>query len=66
MSPDDLVVGLAAADATTVLIDGRSGAGKSTVVKLALRLLDPQTGRVTIDGEELNRTLQVIPDPGNR
>ena len=31
MSPDDLVVGLAAADATTVLIDGRSGAGKSTL-----------------------------------
>lgn len=34
---------------TTALV-GASGAGKSTVVRLALRLIDPQSGRVLIDG----------------
>ena len=38
---------------TTTALVGASGAGKSTIVKLALRLLDPQQGRVMIDGHDL-------------
>jgi ATP-binding cassette subfamily B protein len=38
--------------ATTALV-GPSGAGKTTVVRLALRLLDPQAGRVVLDGVDL-------------
>lgn len=34
---------------------GRSGAGKSTVAALALRLMDPDQGRVLLDGEPLDR-----------
>ncbi|MET4684643.1 ABCB family ABC transporter ATP-binding protein/permease [Brevundimonas faecalis] len=37
---------------TTTALVGPSGAGKSTIVKLALRLLDPQEGRVLIDGRD--------------
>ena len=37
---------------TTALV-GPSGAGKTTIVRLALRLLDPQAGRVLIDGVDL-------------
>jgi ABC-type multidrug transport system fused ATPase/permease subunit len=37
----------------TVALVGRSGAGKSTVVALLLRLFDPQSGRVTLDGHDL-------------
>ncbi|MBE7218282.1 MAG: ABC transporter ATP-binding protein/permease [Caulobacteraceae bacterium] len=40
---------------TTVALVGPSGAGKSTVVRLALRLIDPQAGRVTLDGVDLRR-----------
>ncbi len=32
---------------------GRSGAGKSTVMKLALRLYDPEGGCVTLDGADI-------------
>jgi ATP-binding cassette subfamily B protein len=38
---------------TTVALVGPSGAGKTTLVRLALRLIDPQAGRVTIDGVDL-------------
>ena len=37
----------------TVALVGPSGAGKTTLVRLALRLIDPQEGRVTIDGVDL-------------
>ncbi|HEY5106911.1 MAG TPA: ABC transporter ATP-binding protein/permease [Caulobacteraceae bacterium] len=37
---------------TTALV-GTSGSGKTTMVRLALRLLDPQSGRVLIDGVDL-------------
>ncbi|MCY4077633.1 MAG: ABC transporter ATP-binding protein [Acidobacteria bacterium] len=40
----------------TVAIVGRSGAGKSTVADLLLRLLDPDRGAVRLDGRDL-RTL---------
>jgi subfamily B ATP-binding cassette protein MsbA len=37
---------------STALI-GRSGAGKSTIVNLLCRLLEPSAGRITIDGTDL-------------
>ena len=33
---------------------GRSGAGKSTIASLAMRLMDPAEGRVTLDGAALS------------
>jgi phospholipid/cholesterol/gamma-HCH transport system ATP-binding protein len=38
----------------TVVIAGESGTGKSTTLKLILRLLRPDSGRVIVDGEVLN------------
>jgi ATP-binding cassette subfamily B protein len=46
-------VSFRAAPGTTVALVGPSGAGKTTLVRLALRLIDPQSGRVTIDGVDL-------------
>ena len=43
---------------TTTAIVGPSGAGKTTAVRLALRLLDPQTGRVTLDGLDMRQVKQ--------
>ncbi|KAB2919171.1 MAG: ABC transporter ATP-binding protein [Hyphomicrobiaceae bacterium] len=37
----------------TVALVGRSGAGKSTVINLAARLFDVQSGRILIDGQDL-------------
>ena len=37
----------------TVALVGPSGSGKTTLVRLALRLIDPQAGRVLIDGHDL-------------
>ncbi len=42
----------------TVAIVGRSGAGKSTVADLLLRLLDPDEGTIRLDGRDL-RTLSL-------
>ena len=36
----------------TVALVGRSGAGKSTVLKLIMRLLDPASGRVVVGGRD--------------
>ncbi len=41
------------APGTTTALVGPSGAGKTTAVRLALRLLDPQSGRVMLDGLDL-------------
>ena len=38
---------------TTVAVVGATGAGKSTLIKLFLRFLDPTTGRVVLDGVDL-------------
>ena len=37
----------------TVVVVGESGTGKSTILKLILRLLVPDKGRVLIDGEDI-------------
>lgn len=46
-------VSLALAPGEVVALVGRTGAGKSTLASLTLRLFDPQAGRVTIDGHDL-------------
>ncbi|HEY8794741.1 MAG TPA: ATP-binding cassette domain-containing protein [Gemmatimonadaceae bacterium] len=47
-------VSLIARRGETIVIAGESGTGKSTVLKLILRLLRPDSGRVIVDGEVLN------------
>lgn len=42
----------------TVAVVGPSGSGKTTLVRLALRLIDPQAGRVSMDGADLKRVRQ--------
>jgi ATP-binding cassette subfamily B protein/subfamily B ATP-binding cassette protein MsbA len=37
----------------TIAIVGPTGAGKSTLIALALRLFDPNAGRITLDGTDL-------------
>ena len=37
----------------TIAIVGPTGAGKSTLISLALRLFDPDEGRITLDGIDL-------------
>jgi ATP-binding cassette subfamily B protein len=46
-------VDLAIRPGETVALVGRTGAGKSTVVKLLARFYDPTSGRVTADGADL-------------
>lgn len=43
---------------STTAIVGPSGAGKTTLVRLALRLIDPQGGGVSIDGVDLRAVRQ--------
>lgn len=47
----DLTVDIPAG--SKVAIVGRSGSGKSTALALLLRLYDPDSGRITIDGHDL-------------
>jgi phospholipid/cholesterol/gamma-HCH transport system ATP-binding protein len=42
-----------AMEGETIVVVGESGTGKSTILKLILRLLVPDQGRVSIDGEEI-------------
>jgi phospholipid/cholesterol/gamma-HCH transport system ATP-binding protein len=46
-------VSFAAREGETIAIVGESGTGKSTILKLILRLLVPDKGRVLIDGEDI-------------
>jgi ATP-binding cassette subfamily B protein len=57
---------------TTVALVGHTGAGKSTIAKLLARFYEPTSGRITIDGHDLNdvtqeslrRQLGVVPQEG--
>lgn len=40
---------------STVAIVGPSGGGKSTIIKLLLRLIDPSSGRILIDGQDTSK-----------
>jgi len=51
-------VSFRAAPGSTVALVGPSGAGKTTAVRLALRLLDPQQGRIMLDGVDLRQIRQ--------
>jgi ATP-binding cassette subfamily B protein len=51
-------VAFTAEPGSTVALVGPSGAGKTTMVRLALRLLDPQQGRVLLDGVDLRELAQ--------
>jgi phospholipid/cholesterol/gamma-HCH transport system ATP-binding protein len=46
-------VSFVAKEGETIVVVGESGTGKSTILKLLLRLLVPDTGRVAIDGEDI-------------
>jgi phospholipid/cholesterol/gamma-HCH transport system ATP-binding protein len=46
-------VSFAALSGETIVVAGESGTGKSTILKLLLRLLVPDRGEVFIDGEEI-------------
>jgi ATP-binding cassette subfamily B protein len=56
----------------TVAVVGRTGAGKSTIIKLLTRFYDPQLGRVLVDGVDvrdldsqwLRRSLGIVPQEG--
>jgi len=51
-------VSFRAAPGSTVALVGPSGAGKTTAVRLAMRLVDPKVGRVLIDGVDLRQVKQ--------
>jgi ABC-type multidrug transport system fused ATPase/permease subunit len=57
---------------TTVALVGHTGAGKSTIAKLLARFYEPASGRIAIDGRDLNdvtqeslrRQLGIVPQEG--
>jgi ATP-binding cassette, subfamily B, heavy metal transporter len=53
-----LNVSFVAEPGATVALVGPSGAGKTTAVRLALRLIDPQEGMVLLDGLDLRQVRQ--------
>ncbi len=53
---DDLSLDIAPGEKVGLV--GRSGAGKSTLVNLLLRFYDVNSGRITIDGQDISRVTQ--------
>lgn len=53
---DDLKLSIKAGEKIGLV--GRSGAGKSTLVNLLLRFYDIETGRITIDGNDISKITQ--------
>lgn len=51
-------VSLAIEPGEVVALTGSNGIGKSTMIRLLLRYYDPQTGRITLDGQDIGQ-LQV-------
>lgn len=51
-------VSLAIEPGEVVALTGANGIGKSTMIRLLLRYYDPQTGRITLDGQDIGQ-LQV-------
>ena len=51
-------IDLSIAPGEKVGLVGRSGAGKSTLVKLLLRFYDAESGRITIDGQDIATVTQ--------
>ena len=47
-------VSFRAAPGTTLAVVARSGAGKTTLINLLLRFLDPASGRITVDGHDIS------------
>ncbi|MCD0421276.1 ABC transporter ATP-binding protein/permease [Rubrivivax sp. JA1024] len=62
-------VGFSAVRGAITFIVGETGAGKSTVFKLALKSIEPQQGRITVDGTDIRqiaradwfKTIAVVP-----
>lgn len=48
-------VGFSAGRGAITFIVGETGAGKSTVFKLALKSIEPQQGRITVDGTDIRQ-----------
>ncbi len=44
---------------TCVAIVGGSGAGKSTLIDLILGLIEPETGRILVDGEDIHKDINM-------